>query len=45
MWKFNADARVDQRRLAAALEVAGKAQHAFGDAQILGVADEGDGFE
>ena len=36
---------IDQRPLAAAVEVSGEAQHALGDAQIPGVADQRDGFE
>ncbi len=40
-----AHAGVDQGPLAAGAEMAREAQHALGNAQILGVADERDGFE
>ena len=40
-----AEARIDERALAARLEMADQAEHALGDAQILGIADEGDRLE
>ena len=43
--ELEADARIDQRAQAARVQVTRQAQHALGDAQILGVADERDGLE
>ncbi len=40
--KLEADAGIDQGRLAARVEVAGEGQHALGDAQILGVSNQRD---
>ena len=40
-----AHAGVDQHRHAANLEVRGQAQHAFGNAQIFGVAHQRDGLK
>ncbi len=40
-----ADAGIDQGAHAARMEVRRQAQHAFGDAQILGVADQRDGLK
>jgi len=36
---------IDQRAYPASIKMCDQAQHAFGDAQILGVADQRDGFE
>ncbi len=43
--KRQPDRGVDQRADTFRVEMARKAQHAFGDPQILGVADERDAFE
>jgi len=39
------NAGIDQHRQAARLKVRGQAQHAFGDAQIIGVAHQCDGLK
>ena len=43
--ELEADARIDERPPAARLEMADQAEHALGDTQILGIADEGDRLE